>query len=111
MTEYKRWYDKIPELQRIMFFIENLPVEQHSLIAKDLFQLVSKEIEDIDIKLTIQEIQKSRTYTKKRWYDMNSDLADALELIRVLSSEQQVSVLTKFVETMCQFYAVESNEY
>ena len=104
--QFLRWYDQIPELERVMIFIEKLPQEKQAFIAQDLLQIIMNEA-NIDVEDTLKYIEAAKDYPKNRWYDAEPELANSLEVIKALSYTKQQLVLSKLVESMYQFYIEE----
>lgn len=108
--QFLRWYDQIPELERVMIFLEKLPLEKQSVLAQDLMQIVLTEI-DTNINEALNQIDGEKDLPHNRWYDAEPTLANSLKVIKGLSHKKQQLVLTKLVESVYQLYIEEINNF
>ena len=108
--QFLRWYDQIPELEKVMLFLEKLPKEKQAFIAQDLLQIIMNEA-DVDINESLKYIDAAKDFPKNRWYDAEPELANSLEVIKSLSYKKQQIVLSKLVESMYQFYIEEMSNF
>lgn len=92
-SKYSRWYDKDPKMQRALELIESLSDEDREELAINLIQLINllrKNKKDDEIPFSIG---KKRTlglymaFNKRRWYDKNSVLMSAMNILGTLPVE------------------------
>ena len=105
---YVRWYDKDPELKKLVAYIETLDSENQAIIAQDLIQILMQEGIG-DVARHIAYLSEERQHTYSRWYDMNLDLSSAMEIMKVLDDEQRFRVVQKITESLYQLMVVEMN--
>lgn len=101
--KHVRWYDKDANLQAVFEFIQGLDLPVQAEMAKDIVQILMKEL-NIDMDKYMNEINKSCDYQYKRWYDQNIDLFSSFELIKNLPQELRYEVVRKIIESALLMY-------
>lgn len=98
---YVRWYDKDPDLSRLMAFLESLNEDVREEIAQDLIQIILGELEtNKDGEISLLADNKITEY--KRWYDKNLSLHSAIEIIKNLGDEQRHEIISLIMESIVQ---------
>lgn len=101
VMKYVRWYDKDPDLSRLMAFLESLNEQVREEIAQDLIQIILSELEtNKDGELSQLADNKITEY--KRWYDKNLSLHSAIEIIKNLDEEQRKEIISLIMESIVQ---------
>ena len=108
--QFLRWYDQIPELEKVMIFLEQLPIEKQAIIAQDLLQIIMTEV-DVDVEESLNYIDKAKNTPQNRWYDAEPNLANSLEVIKSLPFKKQQLILNKLVESVYQLYVEELTSF
>ncbi len=108
VMNYVRWYDKDPDLSRLMAFIENLSEDIRDEIAQDLIQIILSEIKT-NKDGEISQLSDNKIVEYRRWYDKNISLHSAIEIIKNLDSEQRKEIISLLMESIVQILA-EHNE-
>lgn len=99
--KYVRWYDKDPDLSRLMAFLESLNEDVREEIAQDLIQIILGELEtNKDGEISLLADNKITEY--KRWYDKNLSLHSAIEIIKNLGDEQRREIISLIMESIVQ---------
>lgn len=99
--KYVRWYDKDPDLSRLMSFLESLDEQIREEIAYDLIQIILSELEtNRDGQISMLADNKITEY--KRWYDKNLSLHSAIEIIKNLNEEQRREIISLIMESIVQ---------
>jgi hypothetical protein len=98
-----RWYDKNPLMKDVFEFIQKLDFTNQSEIAKDILQILVKDL-DINLDDSLNKISENYNYTCKRWYDNNIDLYSSFEVLKQLSAEQQKYVMNRVIESALLMY-------
>ena len=102
--KYVRWYDKDPDLSKLMAFIQTLNDEIREEIAADLIQIVMNEVgTNHDDEISILSASKVTEY--KRWYDTNLSLHSAIEIIKNLDENIRVEIVSLIMESIVQILA------
>lgn len=107
--KYVRWYDKDPDLSRLMKFLENINEEIRDEIAQDLIQILMGEVcNNSDEK--ISDLSALTITEYKRWYDQNLSLHSAVELIKNFGEEERREIITRLMESVVQILTEHSYE-
>ncbi len=107
--KYVRWYDKDPDLSRLMKFLENVNDEIRNEIALDLIQILMGEVcDNSDGKLSDLSAVTITEY--KRWYDQNISLHSAVELIKNFGDEERKEIIARLMESIVQILTEHSYE-
>lgn len=100
--KHVRWYDKDSNLQAVFEFIQGLDLPVQAEMAKDIVQILVKEL-NIDMDKQINEMSKNN-YEYRRWYDNNIDLFSSFELIKNLPDELRYEVVKRIIESALLMY-------
>lgn len=92
---HSRWYEKNPDLNEAVVFIQSLNDEDKSVVAYHLLQILVNEC-DINIDEQFSKFSNNN-YSYRRWYDENRELSTAFELLKDLSEEKQEYVINRFL--------------
>lgn len=91
----KRWYEKNPDLNEVVNFIQSIDYEDRVVVAQHLLQILVNECH-IDLDEELSRISKNN-YSYNRWYDQNGDLSTAFELMKNLPTDLQDYVVNRFL--------------
>lgn len=108
-NNFIRWYDKDPELSRLMAFIENLPENVRDEVAHDLIQIILNELK-INNDAEIFELGKNKISQYRRWYDNNVTLHSAIEIIENLDDDKRAEIIQFSMESIVQILAGHNDE-
>ena len=106
---YLRWYDKDPDLSGLMKFLESLNDNVRDEIAQDLIQIVLSEL-DTNRDGEIFTLAESKLSEYKRWYDHNTDLHSAIEIIKNLKEDKRAEMISLIMESIVQILAENNYE-
>ncbi len=81
---YKRWYDKDPSVSLAVSFLRNANHESQILVADFLME----QFQILQITPAKSQFKIVNLF-KRRWYDFDRKLQDALECLRIAPSEIQ----------------------
>jgi len=98
-----RWYDKNSNLKAVFEFIQGLDIPAQEEIAKDIIQILTKELR-LDLDSNINSLCKNKNYAYKRWYDRNMDLCSSFELIKNLPEPLRKEIVQKIMESVLLMY-------
>lgn len=101
-----RWYDKNPNLKEVFEFLEGLDVKLQKTIAKDIMQILVNDF-NFDLDYELNRINKNYNFNCKRWYDKDTDLFSAFEIIKSLSTKFQDVITKKIIENIISIYLKE----
>lgn len=101
VMKYVRWYDKDPDLSRLMAFLESLNEQVREEIAQDLIQIILSELET-NKDGEISQLADNKITEYKRWYDKNLSLHSAIEIIKNLGDEQRKEIISLIMESIVQ---------
>jgi len=76
---YKRWYDKKPYADKVLDILNNLSLQSHYDIAREVLKVIeaiktnTRELDEPPLSLGVDRVLGlySQTY-KRRWYDNNN---------------------------------------
>lgn len=86
--EKTRWYDKNPELNNLISYLEEQNDDVRNAFAQHLLQILIYEF-NFKLDEQISQMSKPCDYTYNRWYDDNVELFTILEFIKTLSYDEQ----------------------
>lgn len=98
---YVRWYDKDPDLSRLMKFMEGLSEEVREEIAQDLIQIILGELKT-NKDGEIFNLSENKITEYKRWYDKDVSLQSAVEIIKNLGDEERKEIISLIMESIVQ---------
>ena len=102
--KYERWYDKDARLKGVFEFIQGLDLPIQNEMAKDIVQILMKELEHkIDLDKMLSDINNCN-YDFKRWYDKNPDLYSSFEMIKNLPDELRIEAVKRIIESALLMY-------
>lgn len=103
MTEIKRWYDESPKLSEFMKVLSSLSEKEVGQIAQYLYQVVNilwkrkKSGQEIISLGNEKLLNYYKAYRKRRWYDKNSSLGSALNIMSTLEVKELEIVVDGFL--------------
>ena len=101
-VEYERWYDKDNNVSQLFHFLEGMDKRNRKIIANEILQIIFAEL-NIDINTKVRELTNLKHGHNKRWYDEDTEVQSAIEVIKSLSAEQSHELMIRIVETLQQF--------
>ena len=110
MAEYKRWYDKYPDLKSLMQLLENVDEYNTELIAQDFIQIIMEKYRG-KFDEVIETLKKNAPPGYKRWYDHNYNLHTCIEFINTLDNEEEkIELINAFIMALLSFVTSADND-
>lgn len=91
-----RWYDKNPELNNLITYLEEQNEDIQNEFAQQLLQILIFEF-NFDLDKEISKMSKPCNYEYNRWYDENIELFTIFEFIKTLSYDEQSYLVDSIV--------------
>ncbi len=106
---YNRWYDKYPNLKKLLILLESVDDYNIEIIAQDFLQIImSKYQEKFDI--FIQNMSHNVLPGYNRWYDKNYNLHTCIEFLKVLDDVEKEDLINSFILSIMSFITNVDNE-
>ena len=99
---YNRWYDKYPDLKKMLTLLESVPKEYADIIAQDFLQIILDKYKD-KFDEVIKNMSDNAPPRYNRWYDKNYDLHTCIEFIRNLDDEEKPELINSFIMSLLSF--------
>ncbi|HSA06546.1 MAG TPA: hypothetical protein P5556_05160 [Candidatus Gastranaerophilales bacterium] len=103
MSEIQRWYDKSQKLGDMMTVLSYMSEKELNQVAKCLYQVVNihwKEIKSYEELISIGKDKLFgyyKAYQKRRWYDQNSSLRSALNILSTMKTKDIDDIIDGFM--------------
>lgn len=105
MNTKKRWYDKDPTVSLAISLIRNTKFENQIKISKLILERTLEY--GVDVRQTKKSIFG---IFKRRWYDINEDMYDAIESLRISPFQVQKQIALEVINYLCEIdEAIESD--
>ena len=101
-TEFERWYDKNDDISQLLKFLEIIDTRNRKVIANEILQIIFSEL-SVNLNEKIKDLGNISHECNKRWYDEDTEVQSAIEIIKSLSPQQHQELIEHIVETLQQF--------
>jgi hypothetical protein len=99
---YNRWYDKYPDLKKLLTLLESVPEQYADIIAQDFLQIVMDKYKD-KFDDAIKKMSENAPPKYNRWYDKNYDLHTCIEFIKILDDNEKSELINSFIMSLLSF--------
>lgn len=102
LTSIQRWYDKIPRLREFFLVIKYMNDRETELISTILYQCVNDYRKNIKNQSQLISVGREKVlgyykaYGKRRWYDQNKTLTNAIKHLSVMENKEIEEILNDF---------------
>lgn len=107
--QYKRWYDKYPELKSLLTLLETVDDYNVELIAQDFLQIILDKYKT-EFDKTIKHMTDNPPPGYNRWYDKNYNLHTCIEFIKILDDNEKKELINSFIMSLMSFITNVDNE-
>ena len=101
VSDVERWYDKNSNLSQVFNFLENIDKRNRKIIANEILQIIFSEL-NVNSNEKVKELSKLNHTFNKRWYDEDTEVQSAVEIIKTLSEEQKRELIERIIELLQQ---------
>jgi hypothetical protein len=101
-----RWYDKNSRMSEVLSFICDLPENEQEELGITIIKLVnvlrrSRKEDEIPISIGKDRVLGLyKAFNKRRWYDQNSTLMSAMNILKTLPDDDCRSIIEGLVITL-----------
>ncbi len=103
MAEIQRWYDKNPKLKEVFLVLQNVTEKECDQFSTILYQAVDEFKKNNKVGNDLQSVGIEKldgyykAYNKRRWYDKNSSLRRAAQLMSIMPSYDVERIIDDFI--------------
>jgi hypothetical protein len=107
---YRRWHDRHPDMAKAVELLCNLPYELQSVVGQAICQLAEQRYGADQMIRSLKSLGKNKimglykSLRKKRAYDKNPELRQAMSYLYILNEEHQDEVAGQMMELIHEIF-------
>ena len=100
--DYKRWYDKYPELNSLLSLLEGIDKSLIEVISQDFLQIIMNKYQD-KFDIAIKDLATRAPKKYNRWYDVDYNLHTCIEFLKTLDEHEKKDLINSFINSIMSF--------